>query len=262
MIPTGSSTSTWPLSTEACSLRRPPQIGLVRFGAFTMEELKDGVAHLKRGKAVGSDLTSAELIFGLMEVQGGPGHLLEWYNRILATGLIPACWNEPILVMLPKVKAPRAAKDLRPIAVGSAVCKLFSRLLLNRSIALLSPQSHAQCAGPGRQTSDFLYTIIRLFELSREWGNPLIIFKLDLEKAFDSLDRRVLLQKLEAKIGPSAELRCWCNLLRDTMHRHPPSPLGQLTRPHDSWHQTGRRGVSGLLCLCGRTGPPGHDWPE
>eukprot|EP00439_Symbiodinium_sp_Y106_P050042 s2873_g6.t1 len=181
------------------------------FGAFTMEELKDGVAHLKRGKAVGSDLTSAELIFGLMEVQGGPGHLLEWYNRILATGLIPACWNEPILVMLPKVKAPRAAKDLRPIAVGSAVCKLFSRLLLNRSIALLSPQSHAQCAGPGRQTSDFLYTIIRLFELSREWGNPLIIFKLDLEKAFDSLDRRVLLQKLEAKIGPSILQAPWGN---------------------------------------------------
>ncbi|CAE7037043.1 unnamed protein product [Symbiodinium sp. CCMP2592] len=184
--------------------------------AFSLTELREGVSHLKRGKAVGADLTSAELIFGLMEVPGGPEHLLEWYNRILATGQIPERWNEPILVMLPKVRAPKVAKELRPIAMGSAVSKLFSRLLLNRALPLISPQSYAQCSGPQRQTSDFLYSIVRLFELAREWGNPLVVFKLDLEKAFDSLDRGVLMQKLEAKIGKCAELVCWENLLRGT----------------------------------------------
>ncbi|CAE7577241.1 unnamed protein product [Symbiodinium sp. CCMP2592] len=184
--------------------------------AFTLEELRTGVGQMKKGKAVGADLTSTELLLGIMEVKGGPEHLLEWYNRILVTGDIPTEWNEPIMILLPKVRLPTKAKELRPIALGSSVSKLFSRLLVNRALHQLRPQTYSQCAGPGRQTSDFLYTIIRLFELAREWGNPLVVFKMDLEKAFDSLDREMLLSRLEEKIGRGAELTCWRNLLRET----------------------------------------------
>ena len=118
--------------------------------------------------------------------------------------------------MLPKIRAPRKAKELRPIAMGSAVSKLFSRLLLNRALPRISPQTYAQCSGPGRQTADYLFTVIRLFELSREWGLPLAVFKLDLEKAFDTLDRGALLACLESKLGRGPELNCWKGLLRGT----------------------------------------------
>ena len=80
-----------------------------------------------------------------------------------------------------------------------------------------TPQTYAQCSGKGRQTADFLFTIIRLFDLTREWGNSLAVFKMDLEKAFDSLDRGGLLERLEQKIGPGAELNCWRGLLRGTV---------------------------------------------
>ncbi|CAE7669402.1 unnamed protein product [Symbiodinium sp. CCMP2592] len=113
-------------------------------------------------------------------------------------------------------EAPKAAKELRPIAMGSAVSKLFSRLLLNRALPALMPHTYAQCSGKGRQTSDFLFTIVRLFDLAREWGNSLVVFKLDLEKAFDSLDRSKLLDRLEQKIGQGAEMNCWRGLLRGT----------------------------------------------
>ena len=194
----------------------PPQVWTGEVRAFTQEELTEGLKYLKRGKAVGEDKTSSELLYGLMEVPGGPEHLLEWHNRILATGSIPSQWNRPVVVMLPKIRAPKKAKDLRPIAMGSAVSKLFSRLLLNRSLSILSPQSYVQCSGKGRQTSDFLYTIVRLFELTREWGTPLCVFKLDLEKAFDSLDRSAFLRNLEEKLGQCAELNCWKGLLTST----------------------------------------------
>ena len=198
-----------------------PWVGDVK--AFTLEELQKGVSQLKTGKAVGIDKTSTELLRGLMEVPGGPDHLLEWYNRILATQVIPRQWNRPILVMLPKIAAPKHAKELRPIAMGSAVSKLFSRLLLNRALPTLRPTTSAQCSAPGRQTSDYLYSIIRLFELSREWGSPLAVFKLDLEKAFDTLDRGALLHRLEERLGQGAELNCWRGLLKDT--------VGQLQTP-------------------------------
>ncbi|OLP89415.1 putative 149 kDa protein [Symbiodinium microadriaticum] len=185
--------------------------------AFTVEELRKGVSQLSRGKSVGVDKTSTELILGMMEVPGGEQHLLEWYNRILATQEIPQQWNRPLLVLLPKIKAPKKAKELRPIAMGSSVSKLFSRLLLNRSLSVLSPSTSRQCSGPGRQTSDYLYSVIRLFDLCREWGVPLAVFKLDMEKAFDKLDRNMFLQRLEERLGPGAELNCWKGLLRGTV---------------------------------------------
>ena len=198
--------------------------------AFTLEELQLGVSQMKTGKAVGIDKTSTELVRGLMDVPGGPDHLLEWYNRILATQVIPQQWNRPILVMLPKIVAPKRAKELRPIAMGSAVSKLFSRLLLNRALPKLRPSTSAQCSGPGRQTSDYLYSVIRLFELAREWGTPLAVFKLDLEKAFDTLDRGALLQRLEEKLGEGAELNCWKGLLRGTVG-HLQTPWGSTDLP-------------------------------
>ena len=185
--------------------------------AFTTEELRLAVSQLSKGKSVGVDKTSTELVLGLMEVPGGEQHLLEWYNRILATQEIPGQWNRPLLAMLPKIAAPKRAKELRPIAMGSAISKLFSRLLLNRCLPLLSPSTAMQCSGPGRQTCDYLFSVIRLFELCREWGVPLAVFKLDFEKAFDKLDRGMLLQRLEERLGPGAEMNCWRGLLRGTV---------------------------------------------
>ena len=147
----------------------------------------------------------------------------------------PEQWNKPILIMLPKIRAPKKAKEFRPIAMGSSVSKLFSRLLLNRAMSKISPFTGAQCSGPGRQTGDYLFSVIRLFELTREWGVPLAVFKLDLEKAFDSLDRTALLGELEGCIGEGAELNCWRGLLRGTM--------GQFQMPWGSTQVPMRRGI-------------------
>ncbi|CAE7263415.1 unnamed protein product [Symbiodinium sp. CCMP2456] len=183
---------------------------------FTREELRAGVAQLKKGKAVGVDKSSTELVLGLMELPGGEEHLLAWYNDILSSQHIPPQWNQPVLVMLPKIRAPQTAKDLRPIAMGSTVCKLFCRLLLNRALPHIRPQTCTQTSGPGRQTGDYIFTIIRILELTREWGNPLVVFKLDLSKAFDCLDRGALLCQLENRLGPGAEMNCWRGLLAST----------------------------------------------
>ncbi|CAE7497830.1 unnamed protein product [Symbiodinium sp. CCMP2456] len=213
----------------------PPPVWKGDVCAFTLEELRLGLTQLKRGMAVGADLTSTELLQGLVQVPGGETHLLEWYNRILATQSIPSRWNEPVLVMLPKMTIPKRARDLRPIAMGSAVSKLFSRMLLNRALSKIVPHTYAQCSGPGRQTSDYLFSIIRLFELTREWGNPLVVFKLDSEKAFDSLDRQMLMIKLEEKLGQGPELNCWHGLLRGT--------TGLLQTPWGSSKVEMRRGI-------------------
>ena len=174
---TGRFTSTWLRFTGGALTA--PWSGPVQL--FTLPELRDGLAHLRQGKAVGSDKTSAELLFGLVAVEGGEEQLLAW---------CVARWNEPVLVMLPQIAATQSAKELRPPAMGSAVCKLFCRLLLCRAMprpcpSTGCPSSGAQTSGPGRQSGDYLFSIWRLLELTCEWGNPLVVFKLDVAKAFD-----------------------------------------------------------------------------
>ena len=183
--------------------------------AFTVEELQAALVGLKTGKSVGIDLTSAELLQGLVSVKGGMIHLLEFFNRVLTTRDIPRAWNRPLVVLLPKVPAPTSATQLRPIALGSRASKLFAKMLLARVKHLLGFQTHAQCAGSGRQASGLLFSLFRLLELSREWGLPVALLQIEVSKAFDSLSRQALLDRLHEKLGDSAEFFCLQALLHD-----------------------------------------------
>ena len=183
--------------------------------AFTLEELQLAISGLKSSKSVGVDLTSAELFRGIIRVEGGPIHLLEYFNRILTTRCVPPSWNRPLVILLPKVPSPTSPSQLRPIALGSSAAKVFSKMLLQRLRDRLGFRTHAQCAGQGRQTADLLFSVHRLLELAREWKLPIAFLKIDISKAFDSLSRQALLDKLYHRLGASAEFFALQALLTD-----------------------------------------------
>ena len=182
---------------------------------FDLEELRAALGQMKTGKSVGVDGTSAELLRAVAELPGGSEHLLEFMTRTLVTHEIPRDWNVPLMIILAKVASPLEAKHLRPISMNSAVGKLFSRMLLNRTMPHLVARTHSQCAGVGRQSSDFLYSVWRVLMLEREWHSGVCMLKLDIAKAFDTVDREQLLQKLQARMGDCSEMRCWRALLQD-----------------------------------------------
>ena len=182
---------------------------------FDHEELRVALGQMKTGKSVGVDGTSAELLKALVELPGGADHLLEFMTRTLVTHQIPRDWNVPLMIILAKVTSPSEAKHLRPISMGSAAGKLFSRMLLNRTMPHVVARTPTQCAGVGRQSSDYLYTVWRVLQLEREWHSGVCMLKLDIAKAFDSVDREQLLRKLQSRMGDCSEMRCWRSLLQD-----------------------------------------------
>ena len=147
-----------------------PNIGIFAGATkgFDREELRVALGQMKTGKSVGVDGTSAELLKALADLPGGADHLLEFMTRTLVTHEIPRDWNVPLMVILAKVASPTEAKHLRPISMGSAAGKLFSRMLLNRTMPHVVARTHTQCAGVGRQSSDYLYTVWRVLMLERE----------------------------------------------------------------------------------------------
>ena len=120
------------------------------------------------------------------------------------------------MVVLPKIGQPVQAKHLRPISLGSAVCKVFSRVLLNRSLPYIGEAGSRQCSGQGRQANDYLFTVTRVMSLEREWRFGLGFVKLDLSKAFDRVSRDKLYSMIRARVGCNALSRCWWALLQET----------------------------------------------
>ena len=184
--------------------------------AFSIEELTTAISQLKLGKSVGQDLTSPEMLRALIEVDGGRLQLLEFMNRVLVSQRVPPAWNKPLLILLPKTTAPCSPNELRPIALGSSTSKLFARMVVNRIADLLDHVSPAQCAGRGRQPTDVLFTLHRLLQLDQEWKTGIAVVKIDISRAFDSVNRAKLVQKLQERLGDSFELRALRALLLGT----------------------------------------------
>ena len=120
------------------------------------------------------------------------------------------------MVVIPKTSYPTDPGDLRPLSMGSAAAKVFARMLLARSEPLIRIRGPEQCSGKGRQCSDFIFVVSRLMQLEQEWKQGTCWLKVDLAKAFDRVDRRVLTQRLLERMGMCPEYRCWYNLLRNT----------------------------------------------
>ena len=197
------------------SLFRPWSLAQKTFNRFTEEELDVALAKGKKGKAVGTDGTSHELLLAITTVPGGKQALLGFYNEVFRTSQVPDDWNSALMVVIPKEIAPTHPTGLRPLAMGSATAKVYSRLLMQRSTSLLQNIGPSQCSGKGRQTSEDLFTMARVMQLEAEWHRGLVVAKIDITKAFDMLDKKKLLSKLQDLLGTGFVYRSWHALLSD-----------------------------------------------
>ena len=120
------------------------------------------------------------------------------------------------MILIPKVSLPKLAKDLRPICLGCAASKVYSRLLLGRTYASLQYQTPSQVLGEGRQTCDYIWSMGRIMDLEREWKQGLWVIKLDIAKAFDTLNRDQFLKALHSRMGSTEIMYSWWALFSNT----------------------------------------------
>ena len=186
---------------------------VVEVADFRAEELHDAIQKGKMNVSVKPDKVSHELLKAIAETVEGETKILEWFNRLLhGIEPIPSKWSRASMVLIPKVQVPMEAKHVRPICIGSSTSKLFARMLLARTQEALKYGGSAQSMGSGRQTADYIFTVTRLMHLEAEWRRGLVFLKVDVEKAFDSLNRKVFLERLSTKLGCNQILRCWWDM--------------------------------------------------
>jgi hypothetical protein len=110
--------------------------------------------------------------------------------------------NSASIVLLPKKNEPVDARDYRHVSLMHSIAMLMCKMLANR----LAPElkrlvSVGQSAFiKGRSIQDNFLYVQNVIKKAHKKKNPLIFLKLDIAKAFDSVNWGFLLQVM-AKMG-------------------------------------------------------------
>lgn len=177
----------------------------VDFCPVSKEETQKVIQKIKRKKAVGPDNLSNELIKDSISCTLDIWTAL--FNKCLQLNRIPDIWRSSIIKVLYKGKGPLSSPDsYRGIALECAPLKILCKIILNRMFPLLMEAIPEQQYGfmPGRSASQAIGKVLDfiLEALNRSKGHAYVAF-IDFSKAFDSVNRNVLLSKLSQILGPN-----------------------------------------------------------
>ncbi|OLQ01001.1 hypothetical protein AK812_SmicGene16314 [Symbiodinium microadriaticum] len=104
-------------------------------------------------------------------------------SDMLYVGKIPSGIEEGITVLLPKIPSPLEWGETRPITLSSTFLKWAAQLLLSRAGDQLREGGEGlQWARKGRQGVELVTTLRRVVQMSKDWGVPVWIVKLDIRK--------------------------------------------------------------------------------
>ena len=195
----------WRIADKATSSTRPP---------LTCEpnELRDLLKSIPTGKAAGPDGIPSQILKALTMKQ--IKNLATLFTQLANTPdyrppTRPELWTLATVILLPKEARAEHLDRYRAIALMCQLQKLFAKWLVINLIPAIDPviSEHQSGYRRGRQASEVLFTVQKMIEIAHEWNQPLVLLKLDLRKAFDTLKQSSILQALEeAQLHPMLTL--------------------------------------------------------
>ena len=164
---------------------------------ITDDLILETLKSLKSGKAPGPDGFNREFFLATWTILGGD--FCRAVRSFFEGAPMHCGVNSTLIALVPKSRTPTCMKDYRPIALCSTIYKCISKIIASRLKCVMPGLiDKAQSAFvPGRQISDNILLAQELFRgYGRETGFPKCALKLDLNKAFDSINWNFLLDCL------------------------------------------------------------------
>ena len=138
------------------------------------------------------------------------------FKQSVDIGVIPTIWKTSVVVPVPKMSSPSELNHFRPVALTSIVIKCFERLILSHILphvqSQLDPYQFAYRSRRG--TDDAIACLIhKLFEHMETAGNYARILFIDFSSAFNTIQRHVMIDKLQKLEVPAALVHWVFNFL-------------------------------------------------
>lgn len=124
------------------------------------------------------------------------------------TGTVPAHMNHSVICLLPKQQCPDSISQFRPICLSNVVIKLVSKVIANRVKRVIGDLVGDWQSGfiPSRQAHHNVVIVQEIIHsLRHQRGKRGLVVKIDLEKAYDRVDWKFLVEVLWS-VGFGSEL--------------------------------------------------------
>ncbi|CAJ2647900.1 unnamed protein product [Trifolium pratense] len=155
---------------------------------FSLEEVKAAVWDCDSYKRAGPDRINFGFIKDFWaEMQGNVMRFISEFHR---NGRLTKGLNASFIALIPKVNSPQSLNDFRPISLVGSLYKILAKVLANRlRLVMGSVISASQTAFvQGRQILDGILVANEVVDEARKSKKELFLFKVDFEKAYDSVD--------------------------------------------------------------------------
>ncbi|GAU51587.1 hypothetical protein TSUD_414310 [Trifolium subterraneum] len=155
---------------------------------FSLEEVKATVWDWDSFKSPGPD----GINFGFIKDFWNElkGDLMRFIVEFHRNGKLTKGLNATFIALIPKVDSPQRLNDFRPISLVGSLYKILAKVLANRlRLVVGSVISESQSAFvKGRQILDGILIANEVVDEARRSKKDLMLFKVDFEKAYDSVD--------------------------------------------------------------------------
>ena len=161
---------------------------------ITENDIIKAIAKLKPEKSAGSDNIIGE-IFTASPIFFAP-LLKKLFNYIFNHGIYPDLWTECLVIPVPKSGDLSDPNNYSPIVLVSVLSKLFTSILTERLLSCPKMKINQFGFRPGRSTVDAIFIILGIISNILQNKFKLYSAFVDFRKAFDKLNRRILIYKL------------------------------------------------------------------
>ena len=161
-------------------------------------EVRKIIQSCPSNKAPGNDKLHMKVIKDTLPVKLPV--LTELINRSLLTSVFPTSWEESEVVPLLKEGDDDTPNDNRPVSLLPALSKICERAALNQLTEYmtrrncLTEHQHGNKKQHSTETRNIFMSDMVFEAIDRKQITALVL--LDLSKAFDSIDHKILLSKL------------------------------------------------------------------
>ncbi|XP_053380261.1 uncharacterized protein LOC128548803 [Mercenaria mercenaria] len=174
---------------------------------ITMEEVRQAIKSLKRGKAGGNDGMINEYFIETGDIIGS--HLRDLFNIVLSSGHFPSAWMEGLIIPVFKKGDDSNVQNYRGITLVSSISKMFTSIL-NKRMSDWSRENNIISDSQfgfkkGLSTTDAIFCLHSVISHMLNNGKRFYSTFIDMRKCFDSVYRNALWFKM-SKLGVGGKM--------------------------------------------------------